>query len=347
MLGYKELNGFNGLTRKGDHLSDFEATPVPVLVNCPKCGFQQPSDQYCAQCGVDMLKLRKSPAAMLTAALGKPASLAVVAIAAVLLTIGGVRTLRSKSTPPASQELANVQETRTRPNEKNRAGFASADNGDTASDVDEAPAAAVMAEPATSETPIVGSDPQNPSSTSSQVAVDDAARPAVAQTTAPTAPVGAAKTASEPHVLQVTFAWAEASREWLQAMAATTPGPHRVTDLDTKLRQSVGGYRVLDVSRQKLSDKSGATTLTHGEGLSVRFDTTTATDSSLVGSLQPVMRAADGSVRSPAATTLNIEKGQGSIVTLGMTSGTLPGGAPNTAEIVLLILPRWGANRNP
>ncbi len=25
-----------------------------MLINCPRCGFQQPKDQYCAQCGVDM-----------------------------------------------------------------------------------------------------------------------------------------------------------------------------------------------------------------------------------------------------------------------------------------------------
>ena len=25
-----------------------------MLVNCPRCGFSQPKDQYCAQCGIDM-----------------------------------------------------------------------------------------------------------------------------------------------------------------------------------------------------------------------------------------------------------------------------------------------------
>ncbi|MBX3039168.1 MAG: hypothetical protein KF789_00500 [Bdellovibrionaceae bacterium] len=29
-----------------------------MLVNCPRCGFTQPKDQYCAQCGVDMLAFR-------------------------------------------------------------------------------------------------------------------------------------------------------------------------------------------------------------------------------------------------------------------------------------------------
>lgn len=34
-----------------------------MLVNCPRCGFSQPNDQYCAQCGVDMhsFKQKKQP----------------------------------------------------------------------------------------------------------------------------------------------------------------------------------------------------------------------------------------------------------------------------------------------
>ena len=29
-----------------------------VSMNCPKCGFDQPEDQYCASCGVDMIKYK-------------------------------------------------------------------------------------------------------------------------------------------------------------------------------------------------------------------------------------------------------------------------------------------------
>lgn len=31
---------------------------TPMMINCPKCGFSQPEDQYCAKCGVDMLSYR-------------------------------------------------------------------------------------------------------------------------------------------------------------------------------------------------------------------------------------------------------------------------------------------------
>lgn len=30
-----------------------------MLVNCPRCGFSQPNDQYCAQCGIDMQSFKK------------------------------------------------------------------------------------------------------------------------------------------------------------------------------------------------------------------------------------------------------------------------------------------------
>lgn len=35
-----------------------------MLINCPRCGFSQPNDQYCAQCGVDMqaFKPKQEPA---------------------------------------------------------------------------------------------------------------------------------------------------------------------------------------------------------------------------------------------------------------------------------------------
>jgi hypothetical protein len=30
-----------------------------MLINCPRCGFSQPQDQYCAQCGIDMQKFKR------------------------------------------------------------------------------------------------------------------------------------------------------------------------------------------------------------------------------------------------------------------------------------------------
>jgi hypothetical protein len=32
-----------------------------MMVNCPRCGFSQPKDQYCAKCGIDMLAFKAPP----------------------------------------------------------------------------------------------------------------------------------------------------------------------------------------------------------------------------------------------------------------------------------------------
>ncbi len=291
-----------------------------------------------------MAKLRKNPAAMISAALKQPAVLAIIAIATIILTFASVRQLRKPTVD--SPVNSRSQELRARVSEKLQNGFAA---GDRRNDAREN---AIESNTA----PSTDASVNNFSSTSSQL--NDQASPASTATpvagstigTATAAVTTGAKTSSEPASLQVTFAWAEASREWLQAMGAASPGLHRINDLDAKLRESVGGYRILEVSRQKLNDKAATTTLIHGDRLSVRFESTTANDSTLVGSIQPAMRIADGSVRSPAAAAVSIDKGQGSIVTLGAAASSSAGAGsagPTGAEIVLLILPRWGANRNP
>lgn len=43
-----------------------------MLVNCPKCGFSQPQDQYCAKCGVDMQAFKPKPPPMSTRMLASP-----------------------------------------------------------------------------------------------------------------------------------------------------------------------------------------------------------------------------------------------------------------------------------
>lgn len=43
-----------------------------MLVDCPKCGFSQPQDQYCAKCGVDMVAYRAKPATVKSRLLANP-----------------------------------------------------------------------------------------------------------------------------------------------------------------------------------------------------------------------------------------------------------------------------------
>lgn len=57
-----------------------------MLVNCPRCGFQQPQDKYCAHCGVDMENYRPPQPSFAKKIFGNPALQvgAVLAIAAVV-----------------------------------------------------------------------------------------------------------------------------------------------------------------------------------------------------------------------------------------------------------------------
>lgn len=51
-----------------------------MLVNCPKCGFSQPNDQYCAQCGVDMATYRPAKPGLIKRALKSPFTYVVLAV---------------------------------------------------------------------------------------------------------------------------------------------------------------------------------------------------------------------------------------------------------------------------
>lgn len=43
-----------------------------MLVKCPRCGFSQPQDQYCAQCGVDMMNYRPPQRSAVKKVFGNP-----------------------------------------------------------------------------------------------------------------------------------------------------------------------------------------------------------------------------------------------------------------------------------
>jgi hypothetical protein len=50
-----------------------------MLVNCPKCGFSQPKDQYCANCGVNMQQFKPKAPSLLLRAVTSPLSFLLVA----------------------------------------------------------------------------------------------------------------------------------------------------------------------------------------------------------------------------------------------------------------------------
>lgn len=320
-------------------MSSFDKTPPPpIMVECPKCGFAQPKDQYCAKCGVDMAKVPQSPAAVLLKLLRKPLVLSAVGVFAIIITITAVRSFRHKP-PGLTQDDSRSRELRARVYAQAQSRFANAGaSAESTEEVYDTTESASSNETATS---------QNESTSN-----EDTAFAAAAGGTAPLEKAESTTDRQEKEAfVQVTFAWAEVSREWLQAMNASTPGPNRVPELEARLKESVGGYKVLDVNKQKLTDKQEPLTLTHGTNLSARFETATANNTSISGSIQPAMRNADGSVRTQTAAAVTIDKGQGSIITLGAVPATgqasvAPPGTTQT-EIVLLILPRWGTDPKP
>lgn len=57
-----------------------------MLVNCPRCGFSQPKDQYCAQCGIDMQSFKPKEVPLLNKILGNAGlQIALLFIAAVFV----------------------------------------------------------------------------------------------------------------------------------------------------------------------------------------------------------------------------------------------------------------------
>lgn len=161
---------------------------------------------------------------------------------------------------------------------------------------------------------------------------------------------GKGSKAREESEVQVAFAWTEVSHQWLLAMGAADPGLHRVPDLEGRLSDSKGAYRILEVSKQKITGEMTSFGVRRGdrEGdrTGLRVEISSVTENGLTGSIQMSYRGSDGGMRAPAAAALAIEKGQGSILTFAPVQSP-PGVAPTGVEIVVLILPRWGADRNP
>ncbi|MBY0553785.1 hypothetical protein K2P97_04595 [bacterium] len=78
-----------------------------MLINCPRCGFSQPKDQYCAQCGVDMQAFKPKELPPLTRFFGN----AGVQIALLLLTAAlvGQYIIRSEEPQRWVQKMSPFQ----------------------------------------------------------------------------------------------------------------------------------------------------------------------------------------------------------------------------------------------
>ena len=73
-----------------------------MLVNCPKCGFQQPIDKYCAQCGVDMETFKPAAAPLIQRIFGNT----IVQLSLLVLAAGGLGTFLYKNGPSQAETVA-------------------------------------------------------------------------------------------------------------------------------------------------------------------------------------------------------------------------------------------------
>lgn len=316
------------------------------LTNCPKCGFEQPVDQYCASCGVDMTLVPKKSEPL--ALSKKPALLGGIAVFLIVITILGVRTARRSS--PADAQTASAtalastqehQESRSESRRESKHGEAvfekeAAESHARANAPDDGAGATMNA----SDSAGTGG-PTNSSSLSPTTGPtsDGPASPAAA------APL--TKTANAEAGLEISFAWAEVSPQWLQALGHQPGSPeptlHLIADPKTQLRETGSSYRIVDMAHQRFAtEKNEPYTISRGDRLAVRFDATAIAGPSVTGTLYVSTRASDGTVRPPLPMNLRIERGQGVILTFGSLGPSAIG-----TEIVVLILPRWGADRNP
>lgn len=310
------------------------------MLNCPKCGFQQPRDQYCAKCGVDMVKAAKA----------QPKSSAVVIASLAILVISMGWFLYSKrSQPPQFNEknLASSQVTSKR--------------GQTESDSTPSEAAVQQAaENASSDYPGVARNTENEPIRDSLIDANSAQESEVTLAAQAHASGGAQSQHSlkgqasleirkqlnafssnsgnqadaKAQDILVAFAWAEMSRELLQNLQASDPGLHQVPGLENRLRQAAGSYQILDVMRRRMKDDSEAISLSKGE-LSLYFEPMKASSREFLGGYTVQYRSPQGEIRSPASSTASITFGAGALINMG------PSNANPQNAVVILVMPRW------
>lgn len=304
-----------------------------ALTNCPKCGFNQPVDQYCANCGIDMLAAKRRSASSISGLLKKPGVIAGLAVLVVALTFGASKIARRASPVEPNQISSLASEAVNSETAEKTTLEAESDNSfrpefETSNQVPPA-VAFESATSAAADSSIQTAARIQTQSLSNEVYENEA-----------TANKGAASKVDAE--LMIAFAWTEVSREWLQSMAAAEPGLHTLPDLEERLRAAPGAYRILEVSRHTFGGEATSVSLPGSAGRSgLKIELSGLSPNNFAGSVQLLNER-----RAPAADLLSIEKGQGSIFTF-QPAVPAPGLPPTANEIVVLILPRWGSDRNP
>ncbi len=296
------------------------------MMNCPKCGFEQPVDQYCAKCGIDMAKTLKASAGI-KGMFKKPAMLAGMAV-----LLGGIGFAAYRNSLQNSASVAENLELESDVRAKSRlSGKASGSAVDNLRDIEDS----YVSE--NDQSQVSESSPQVQPTIAVEPDIEAQRKPLLKITKTPVSTkttVGTGPSASAPPEMLVVFAWAEVSKEWLHAIGASEPGFHQIQGLETKLRQSAGSFRIVDVTRRRLKDDSEPVIITKADQ-TVFFEPISVKPKSLTGGFTAQFKSAQGEVRAPAAATASLLKGTGAIIPMG------PSISSQGTEIVVFILPRW------
>lgn len=310
------------------------------MLNCPKCGFQQPRDQYCAKCGVDMVKAAQ--------ARPKIPAIAIASIAILAISVGWFLYAKRSQPPQLSTDsLASSQVTSKKgpPEVHTTASEARAHEVADNAHSDYSGAARDIENESVGDSSIEGTSAQEFEVTFTAQATSSGVSPSqhslkgqasseMRKQLDAASEKSAARSDAKAQDVLVAFAWAEMSRELLQSLQASEPGFHQIAGLEGRLRQAAGSYQILDVVRRRMKDDSEAISLSKGE-LSLYFEPMKASSKEFVGGYTVQYRSSQGELRSPASSTASIAFGAGALVNMG------PSNANPQNAVVILVMPRW------
>jgi hypothetical protein len=214
-----------------------------MMVSCPKCGFTQPQDRYCANCGIDMVNYRPAQAPFMIRLL-KSVLFQVLILA--LMIGGGFTFLRYKNRMALEERIAKIEHASdTRLIEQHFEKSESASQSTTLAEQAPGPAASDESEAPGSLAPAALNEKRAASEEPQTVG---AAAPAPAPSASPSAPAATAVTGTErpavPTTVQVRFV--EMNRKLLSDLMAESKdqggyGPFMtgiVTNAETRLKPS-------------------------------------------------------------------------------------------------------------
>ena len=94
-----------------------------MMVNCAKCGFAQPQDQYCASCGVDMIAYRPAEKPFIQRLISNTIVQASLLVVAIVFVFGFVRYQRNSE---LADRIADIENARSK--EITKQSFATSDS---------------------------------------------------------------------------------------------------------------------------------------------------------------------------------------------------------------------------